>query len=128
MNIKFEKKENTRANKFYISVMFEGGDADTDHPEEYEMQGITFYNYKEHLDTIKSEVEKYKKLKDILEEYSQARSPFDEILEEYGEDMASLYENTPNDPQCDYQFKCHLSSIVLTAYDSDGNKYQSYVR
>ena len=128
MNIQFRKTESSRTNKFYISIMFAGGDADTEHPHEYEMKGITYQNYTEHLDEIEAEVKKYKLLKELLDEYGQDHDAYEAILEEHGKEVASLFENTPNDPQCDYQFKCYLDSIELVAYDESGNKYESYIR
>ena len=69
MNIKFRKKEESRANKLYLHILFEGGDGDTSHPQEIELKGITFGNYKEHISKIEEEVNKYNVLKEILDEH-----------------------------------------------------------
>ena len=49
------------------------------------------------------------------------------IIEEYGQEIFDLWEQAPNDPAGDYQWKCYLSSIKLVGYDEQGNKYISYV-
>lgn len=54
-------------------------------------------------------------------------SQLDSVKEEYGEEIARLYDNAPNDPQGDYQFKCYISSIKVVGYDDKGNRYESYV-
>ena len=35
---------------------------------------------------------------------------YDEVLEKYGEEIASLYENVPGDPQTQGDTKCSLST------------------
>ena len=128
MKIQFKKTESSRANKFYIFVKYYGGDADTEHPTEWQIPGVTYQNYKEHLELIETEVKKYKLLEELLDEYAMDKHDgYDAILAEHGDEMAGMFESVPNDPQCDYQFKCHLDDITLVAYDEEGNKYESYV-
>jgi hypothetical protein len=120
--IKFTLKEKSRANNFYIFVMFAGGDADTEHPQEFLMP-FPFSEYEKHLGEIKTQIEFYQNLKTVLE----SEMKYDEILEEYNKEMANAYDNVPNDPQNDYQDKCYLDSITLVGYDMQGNKFESYV-
>jgi hypothetical protein len=120
--IKFTLTEKSRANYFYIFVMFAGGDADTEHPQEYVMS-FPFSEYEKHLDEIKNKIEFFESLKAIL----SSGAEYDEILEEYGKEMADAFDNVPRDPQSDYQFKCYLDEIKLVGYDMQGNKFESYV-
>jgi len=123
MIINFRKKEDSRANKIYFFTMFSGGDADTRHPQEYEIKGITFQNYQEHIYEIEKEVNLHKQLKDILREYSDKQYGY-KAASEISDELASMYDNVPNDPQCDYQFKCRLDYIKLIGYDEIGTKYE----
>ena len=124
---KFTKKESPKIDKLYLYVLFEGGDADTRHPEEYDL-GIKFSDYENHLDKIKSEISNYMILQDILDVNSSSHlEDYDEVKSKYGEDIANMYDNVPNDPQADYQFKCYIDTIKLIGYDNEGNKYESYV-
>lgn len=125
MNIKFEKVEASKANKVYIRLNFEGGDADTQHPQEILVNDITFDDWEKNKHIIDEYVSDFKILKKVL---TDSDIDYEEVLEEYGEDIANLYDNTPNDPQCDYQFKCYLDSIEIIGYDSESNKYSAYVR
>jgi len=129
LKIKWQKEEDSRAGQVYILLNFEGGDADTRHPQEELIEGVTWDNYKENIELIEAEVNKYKLLQEILEDISRGRNEkgYEEILKEYGEEVASMYENVPGDPQADFQFKCYLDSIELVAYDNTGVKYTAYV-
>jgi hypothetical protein len=115
---KFDKTESSKANKLYLFVLFEGGDADTDHPEYYEFKNIKFSEYENHLDEIKEKIDKYLILKDILDnhDYRTASRAYDKIKSKYGEDIAKLYDNTPNDPQADYHFH-HIRPILSCLYN-----------
>lgn len=124
MIINFRKKEDSRANKVYFYVMFSGGDADTKHPREFEMKGITYQNYQEHIAEIEKEVNLHKQLKDNLREFSDDKYAGYDAAKEISDELANMYDNVPNDPQCDYQFKCSLDYIKLIAYDEVGNKYE----
>lgn len=121
MKIKLEKVENSRANKVYILLNYSGGDADSDHPEEYILKDVTFDTIEDNIAIIEKEVNDYKILKKILYDTD---IKYKNVLEDYGEEMAELFETVPNDPQCDYQFKCSLSTMQLIAYDGEGNKYK----
>ena len=120
MNIKFELKEESRANKIYLVANFAGGDGDTEHPQEYLMP-FTFSEYEQNLEYIENLYKEYKILEKVLE------SDYYSIKEKYGEQIAKLYDNAPNDPQTDYSMKCYLDSIELIGYDEKGNKYKSYL-
>jgi len=121
---KFSKVEESRANKIFLQLDFAGGDADSDHPESEEFVGIKFSEYQNHLPQIQARIDQYKILKQIL---GQHNPKYEQIKDKYGDEIANLFDNTPNDPQADYQFKCYLSSIILIGYDEQCNKYQAYV-
>ena len=74
-------------------------------------------------------IEKFKilKLQKILSYGGRTSSNYNEIKDEYGDEMARLFDNTPNDPQADYQFKCYIDRIELHAYDDKGDLYTQYV-
>lgn len=129
MNINFVKQENKKLNKMFLFIPFEGGDADTDHPEEIEFKEINLNNYTEpeNLKVLEKIIDNYKILSKILEDTD---NDYDSILREYGEEIAKLYDNAPNDPQADYQFKCYFNSrgMELRAYDENGVFYKSDIR
>ena len=52
---------------------------------------------------------------------------YDEVLDKYGKDIADMYDNTPNDPQSDYQYKCYIHNMTLIGYDEKGNKYTANI-
>ena len=124
---KFEKKESSKRDKLYIFVMYAGGDADTEHPEYYELPNIKFSEYEQHLDEINSELQKYLILKDILLDDNNKYDVYDDIKNEYGEEIARMFDNAPNDPQSDFQFKCYIDRIKLVGYDKDGDRYETYI-
>ena len=122
---KFTQTEQSRANKLYLLVEFAGGDADTEHPEYKEFKNIKFSEYQNHLDEINEVVNEYKILKDILQDTD---AKYDDVKSEYGDKIARLFDNAPNDPEADYQFKCYIDSIKLVGYDEQGNKHEAWVR
>jgi len=128
MNKKFEKVEESNSGKFFLDVEYMGGDADTQHFERESIPGVNAYNYMDNWDIIKAELDKYRKLAPWLERDFDEDNIYDKILEEYGEDhyLLSWYENAPQDPQCDFQFKCTLAGVDLIYYDEQGNKYRCY--
>ncbi len=122
----FKKVSSPKKDKVYLHLPFWGGDADTKHPEDIDLN-IKFSEINDHIDDIKAKAEKYKTLAKILE---NKELRYDDVLNKWGKEMAGMWENTPNDPQADYQFKCSLSgySIKLVAYDDEGNKHESYLK
>ena len=124
MNIKFTKINSSYKDCLFLKVNFAGGDADTKHPEMIKLN-IKFSEYQNHIDEIKLIVDKYLLLKKILGEHDIP--DYEKIESEYGEDILSLYDSAPNDPQSDYQYKCYISSLYLIGYDDDCNEYQSFL-
>lgn len=123
--IDFNLDEKSRCGKFYIRVNYEGGDADTRHPVEWELPGIDANNYLDHLSEIERVVDLYTSLKDnVLSNHWDWN--YDSVLKEYGQEMVDAYEDSPNDPQCDFQYKCYIDDIYLIKYDAVGNRYVSY--
>jgi hypothetical protein len=122
----FKKVSSPKKDKVYLHLPFWGGDADTKHPEDIDLE-IKFSEIENHSDEIRKEYEKYKILAKILEDKD---IDYDEVKEKHGAEMARMWDNVPNDPQADYQFKCSLSSysIKLIAYDKEGNKHESYLK
>lgn len=126
-NIKFEKREASRASKVFMVVTYMGGDADTYHPEEY-LLPFSFDDYKNHLEEIGQDLDKYKILKKLTDgSGGQQDHNYDDLEKKYGEEIASLYDNIPNDPQSDFQFKTSLDSVMLRGYDSEGAMYEAYL-
>lgn len=127
----FRQVEASKKDKLYLLLNFAGGDADTEHPEYHEFKGIKFSEYKKHLTEINKAIDDYKKLKGALDVNSGddfCDNDYKKVEAKFGKDIASLYDYAPNDPQCDFQYKCYLSSMELIGYDSEGNKHQSYIR
>lgn len=123
----FKKTESSKIDKLYLFIMFEGGDADTKHPEYIEFKGIKFSEYKDHLDEIQNLIDKYKILKGVLDINSRDYcKKYNQVVNRFGREIADLYDQVPNDPQCDFQFKCYIDRIKLVGYDENGNKHESY--
>ena len=125
---KFREVRKAKLDKLYLRVNFAGGDADTSHPEEYDL-GIKYSEYIDHLEEIDREIGLYRTLQGILDVNSSKHCEcYKEVNKKYGKDMAYLYDNVPNDPQSDYQFKCYIDSLELVGFDNEGNKYEAYIR
>lgn len=127
-NIEFKKVRESKSGKFYIKVMYEGGDADTEHPEEYQLPGVTAYNYQDQAsrEVIAQELAILHTLDGILDvNHPNYCDDYDEIKRKYGEGIATAYDNVPNDPQTDYEDKCYLDYIELVMYDEQGNRYEA---
>lgn len=125
MKLDFQLKEKSRANKIYVLVNYEGGDGDTEHPQEFVLPfAYDQYNTEENLEKIRVIKEEYKVLKEALDDYD---ADYHSVLEEYGENIAKLFDNAPNDPQTDYDTKCYLYNVELIGYDNEGNKYVSHL-
>ena len=123
---KFELEEKSKNDSLWIHLMYSGGDADSEHPEEYQLD-IKFSEYENHLEKIDEEVKKYKILEKLTSDNHGENLEYEDLEEKYGEDIANMYDNVPNDPQGDYQFKTSLDSITLVGYDKEGNKYECCV-
>lgn len=121
----FKFKRAAKRNCVYLYVNFEGGDADTSHPDSYLIKDVTMDNIDEHTETVNTLIDNFKTLKKVLSDYD---IDYTTIKEKYGEEIANLYDNAPNDPQSDYQFKCYIDSIELHAYNADGDLYTQYIR
>lgn len=137
---KFKKTETAKRDQLYIYLMYEGGDADTRHPEEYPLN-IKFSEYKEHLPEIYEIIDKYQRLKVVLDCGSYGgRIDWDNKTKKFfikdrmrksdipiDDDLQDMIDNVPNDPQNDFQDKCYLATIKLIGYDENGDKHESYV-
>lgn len=71
-------------------------------------------------------LESYFLLKDILGGDNK-HSSYDKIKEKYGDQIADMWDQVPNDPQCDYQFKCYIDSIKLYYHDNSGAKWEARI-
>lgn len=126
MKVKFHKEEESRAGKVFLVLNYMSGDADGDFPEEIELEGVKFAKElelsQEHSKTIKD----YKLVGHITNcNHAKYSEDYEEIKEEHGEEIASLWENGTNDPQSDYSIKCHLNHIFLRGYDQNGTVYET---
>lgn len=126
--IDFKLIEESRAGKIFISLMYSGGDADTEHLQEFQIEGVTWDNYKENLSVIEKLYNQYATLKTALSDYDlRYGGRYKDVMVKYGKEIALLFDEVPNDPAGDYQWKCYLSYIELIGYDNEGNKYESYL-
>jgi|SRR6478609_2050129 len=130
MKVKLKKQQESDVGKVYILLNFEGGDADTTHPDVVLMENFSFDGKQEIELPFETTVliEKYKILKNILDvNHKDYLENYKKVKEKYGEEMADLYDDVPNDPQTDYSCKCYLSDIQLKAYDLKGALYVGYL-
>jgi hypothetical protein len=121
--IEFKLNSKSKANQVYLVANFEGGDADTSHPQEYLMP-FPFSEWESNVDLIKKEYDELMILKTILGDYDIS---YNEVKEQWGEDIARLYDNVPNDPQTDYSVKCYLDDVYLIGYDEECNEFKAYL-
>jgi hypothetical protein len=116
--LQFHLKEKTRGGKVFLVEEYMGGDADTEHFNETVLN-VPYSEVK--YEDVAEDIENFKKLKKALN-----MDDYDEVKEEWGEEVASMYDNAPNDPQCDYSTKTQLESVILRGYDNEGNMYETY--
>lgn len=83
-----------------------------------------FTEYQNHLDEINEVINEYKILKSVLQDTD---AKYDDVKSEYGDKIARLFDNAPNDPEANYQFKCYIDSIKLVGYDEQGNRHEAWV-
>jgi len=128
MEINFRKIEESRAGKVYLNVVYMGGDADTSHPEEILLDGITFDNIGEKTEEIAALIKPYVILQDLLDVNSSSYTEnYADVLEEHGEEIAKLFDNVPGDPTTDFQYNCSIRYIELVGYDSTGARHKSAI-
>lgn len=130
-DFKFKKKRKGRINIIYLYVMWMGGDADTEHPEKHKFSFL-YSEYRDHLKEINEIIMKYKLLGTLLDVnhsnyVGDESDPCNTVEEKYGKELVSWYEDAPNDPQGDYEFKCSLDYIKLIGYDEEGTKFEAWV-
>lgn len=121
--IELKLKEKARINTAFIEVKYAGGDADTEHFQEYLLKDVTVDNWVGH-ENIEKEIKLYEIIKTFNNNYDIT---YDEILEKYGQEVVDVYEEIPGDPQVDYQFNCSFQSLKLIIYDALGDKYEAYL-
>ena len=111
-----------------LIVNYYGGDADTEHFQFDNLNHCIISNSitgtpNLNLELIKQVVEFYTTLGEIL----GSNAEYEEILEVYGKEYASAYENVPNDPSTDYQTKCKLDNLSLNYYTESGDLYTASI-
>lgn len=126
MKLDFRLREKSKNNQVYIQLNFEGGDADTQHPEEHLIKDVKFEEIEQKMDIITAEIAKYKLLKEVLDTSNDLN--YEDVEDTYGTEIAKLLDDVPNDPQSDFQYKCYLDSIEVVGYNAAGDKYSSYIR
>lgn len=129
-SFKFRRVNDPEKDKLYLLLNFVGGDADTFHPEYHSFsKEVKFSNYQSHMFEIDRVIDEYKMLKKALDVNSKdyCHNKYEEVKQKFGEDIARLYDDAPNDPQSDYSRKCYLDDIELIGYDENGVKYSAYV-
>lgn len=123
MQLQLEFKEKSKNNKVFIVEKYYGGDADTEHFEEFELTNFTM-NYDNNIIVIDDSWKSYyEQLKDALRNYED----YNDVLNAYNEEIADAWDNAPNDPQNDYQNKTRLDSVFVVYYDHEGTKFQAYL-
>jgi hypothetical protein len=138
----FKRTGSAKLDCMYLHLMYEGGDADTRHPDNVKLP-FKFSEYKEHLEEINEIIDRYKRLKKVLDcnggwgeiDYNRAKKKYvvktrrgnNRQEEEIDDDLQRLIDDVPNDPQTDFDKKCYLSNIKLIGYDQEGNKHEAYV-
>lgn len=136
MKFDFKLKEKARTNLFYIEVLYEGGDADTEHYRTYGVkdskgeQPIDYYTYTDpaNIVEIQNKLKDLELLRTILEINSKYfLSDYNEVEKIHGKKIATYFESVPDDPQNDYQDKCYLDSISIIVYDDKGDRYEHYI-
>lgn len=139
---KFDRVGGVKRDELWLHIMYEGGDADTKHPEKFKLPW-KFSEWEQHEDDIRAVIDQYERLKKVLDCGSYggrvrgkkgADGKYRHVITKYGrpdveidDDLQDLIDSVPNDPQNDYQDKCYLDSMRLVGYDQDGNKHESYV-
>jgi len=137
----FRRVGGAKLDCMYLHLIYEGGDADTRHPEKIKLPW-KYSEYKDHIEELNELIDKYKRLEKVLHCGSYGgricseringqhkyvikayRSPDVEIED----DLQDLIDDVPNDPQTDYDTKCYLGHMTLIAYDQEGNKLESYI-
>ena len=78
-DIKFDLKEKSKANKIYLVVEFEGGDADTEHHQHY-LLPFPFNEWEHNVELIKKEYDEFMILKSLLD---NRRITYEEIEENW---------------------------------------------
>lgn len=136
IKLNFRLSNKAQRDEVYLYLLYEGGDADTTHPETINL-GIKYSEIDEHIDEITEIVDKYKRLQKVLNYTGDLH--YDRKINRYvirsyrkddvkiDDDIEELIEGVPNDPQADYQFKCYLGDIWLIGYDENGDKHTSYI-
>lgn len=125
MKLKFEKKQPSKNNKVFLEIVYCGGDADYFNSEFYLIHDTHFNDNESFVITANliKEYEIFSTLQDIL---SEDELDYDGVLEKHGKELASMFEDVPGD-QVYLDNLCRIDSINVIAYDTDGNKYKSYI-
>ena len=130
--LKFEKIEESRANKVYLEITYMSGDADAYETEEYYLDKINGHdllnlNQEDAFKAIEEEIKPYQILKNILDiNHENYLESYEEVKEKYGDEIANLYDNAPGDVTC-WDYKQSLSNLRIIAYSTDGSKYKAYI-
>jgi hypothetical protein len=131
MKLTWKLIEKSKSNKMFVNVKFIGGDADYEYIHEYILP-YNLNNWGNHKKEIEEKITFFKNVQKCLDKYDRdgyAPSIYDEMKDEFGEDVAVFINgNVPSDPTTDFQFYCVIDDISIIAYDNEGNKYKSYIQ
>ena len=124
--IKFHKEKDSLLDTIHIVIEYEGGDGDTNHPEEFPYK-FKYSEWQDNIDEINKDIENYKLLKSILDiNHKNYLTDYKKVKNKHGDLIAGLFDNAPNDPQNDYNDKCYISRVILRGYDEKGIMYETY--
>lgn len=132
-SIQFKFSEKAKKDLLFLHLVFEGGDATTQHPKYFQIEGVTKEDLvgpdknENAVKQVNAFLNDYSNLKKALKLYHTDSYGYDKVKEQFGDTVASLYDNTPQDPENDFQDKCTLSSAELIAYDSEGNSFVAHI-
>ena len=71
---------------------------------------------------------RYAKIKLLLNNNTHKHNLINIFQDEFGEKLGvMLFDDVPNDPELDFQFKCYLDSISLLGYDDNCNEFKAYL-
>lgn len=122
--LKLKKTSDSFANKIFLEIKYQGGDADYYTIEVIPLKMLFENNNNGKLvldEYAICVINNYKILEEILDGYTEYDD--DELDTLYGEGFSYVYHDVPND-KVHYGVKCTIEHIILRAYDSQCNTWE----